>query len=535
MSRHPSRPAIELSSPALGAGFRSGLKAVLVLALVASGPAQAVNLGPFANVAVANPNQIDPVGDSFGAAMASGDFDGDGIDDLAIADRQHPGLVRIHFGTVWTLGNPAGNPFQVATVPVPMVPGATLGSSNVLAAGDFTRDISNDDELVVGVPGDSLSANHAGAVFVLDRRPQGNWVVAITIRQGFEGFSGISEAGDRFGAALAVGGFDANDRDDLAIGIPGETTNGAVGSGAVYIVYQGIAGLMNSNEEAFLRGANGLTGAPIAGEDLGHALAAGDFNGDEIDDLAVGIPGNACAGQADSGSVMVLLGRNDFDGLDAAGVTYWAQTTAGVRDDCEVNDRFGSALAAGSFSETPLGQPRTDDLAVGVPGEALSGVSLAGAVAVLFGGSTGLTATGDLLLSEADLPGGSLAAAGFGSRLVSGQINASAGGGDNLVVAAPLASENGQALAGRAWVIPQRAGGLDPDTARPFALSGAYALGAPTAQDVYGSQLAIGDFNGDGDNDLAIAVPGHDGTGDGSGAVQVLFQSERIFADDFQD
>jgi hypothetical protein len=536
MSRCPTRLAVVPSPKPRKAVARRGLNAVLVLALVVSAPTQAtVFLGPYANVAITNPNQIDPTDDGFGVAMASGDFDGDGIDDLAIADRQHPNLVRIHFGTVWTLGNPAGNPFQVVTVPVAVVPGATLGSANALAAGDFTKDISNDDEVVLGVPGDSLSANHAGAVFVLDRRPEGNWVVALTIRQGFEGFSGISEAGDRFGAALAVGRFDFNDRDDLAIGIPGETTGAATESGAVYIVYQGVGGLMNSNEEAFLRGANGLTGAPISNEDLGAALAAGDFNGDEIDDLAVGIPGNACAGQANSGSVMVLLGRNDAGGLDAAGVTYWAQTTAGVLDDCEANDRFGSALAAGSFSATPLGQPRTDDLAIGVPGESLGGVPLAGAVAVLFGSSAGLTATGDLLLSEADLPGGSLATTAFGSRLGAGQINASAGGGDNLVIAAPFATENGQALAGRVWVIPQRAGALEPANARPFALSGAYALGAPAAQDIYGSQLAIGDFNGDGDNDLAIAVPGHDGGASGRGAVQVLFQSERIFTDGFQD
>jgi hypothetical protein len=536
MSRFQTRPAIDPSSKPRKAVTRRGLNAILMLALVAAGPVQAaVLLGPYANVAIGNPNQIDPADDGFGAAMASGDFDGDGIDDLAIADRQHPNLVRIHFGTVWTLGNPVANPFQVVTVPVAVVPGATLGSSNVLAAGDFTKDISNDDEVVLGVPSDSLSANHAGAVFVLDRRPEGNWVVAITIRQGFEGFSGISESGDRFGASLAVGGFDFNDRDDLAIGIPGETTGTATESGAVYIVYQGVAGLMNSNEEAFLRGANGLTGAPISDEGLGTALAAGDFNGDEISDLAVGIPGNACAGQANSGSVMVLLGRNDSDGLDSAGVTYWAQTTAGVLDDCEANDRFGSALAAGSFNATPLGQPRTDDLAIGVPGEALGGVPLAGAVAVLFGSSAGLSASNDLLISEADLPGGTLATTAFGSRLTAGQINASAGGGDNLVIAAPFATENGQALAGRAWVIPQRAGALELTNARPFALSGAYALGAPAAQDIYGSQLAIGDFNGDGDNDLAIAVPGHDGGASGSGAVQVMFQSERIFADDFQD
>ena len=58
---------------------------------------------------------------------------------------------------------------------------------------------------------------------------------------------------------------------------------------------------------------------------------------------------------------------------------------------------------------------------------------------------------------------------------------------------------------------------------------------APAAQgDAYGTQLAIGDFNGDGDPDLAVAVPGHDGTAANSGTVQVIYQSTFLFVDGFE-
>src|SRR5690606_20957773 len=121
-------------------------------------------------------------------------------------------------------------------------------------------------------------------------------------------------------------------------------------------------------------------------------------------DLAVGIPGTTCAGFVDAGSVMVLLGQDNLDGLDAAGVTYWNQTHAGVLDDCEAGDRFGAALAAGYLDATPIGDPFTEDLVVGVPGEAIDGVALAGAVAVLYGSENSITAADNLLLHEGMLP-----------------------------------------------------------------------------------------------------------------------------------
>lgn len=492
-------------------------------------------LGPVGSYALPNPNQVDPDDDAFGVATVAGDFNDDGIADLAVADRQHPALVHVFFGTAWTIGQPVSFPFLMETVVVPAVAGTDAGPPIALAVGDFGHDATDDDELVVGVPGDSLDAEGNGAVFVLDRAIGGGWSVIDTIRQGDDGYVGISEAGDHFGAALAVGRFDQNSLVDLAIGIPGETTDGEVAAGAVMVVGQGVGGLFPEDVEVFYRGFNGLTGVPEANEDLGHALAAGDFNGDEVDDLAVGIPGATCAGFVDSGSVMVLLGQDNLDGLDAAGVTYWSQAQAGVLDDCEAGDRFGAALAAGRFDATPIGDPSTDDLAVGVPGEALDGVSLAGAVAVLHGSEASLTAADNLLLHEGMLPGGSLVPAAFGARLVAGRIDISPGAPDNLVIASPLAAEAGLPFAGRAWVIPSSMGALAPARARRFSLVPGYAAAPPAQADGYGTQLAIGDFNGDGDNDLAVAVPGHDGTADNSGTVQVIYQSDFLFVDGFEE
>lgn len=80
---------------------------------------------------------------------------------------------------------------------------------------------------------------------------------------------------DGFGEALAGGDFDGDDYADLAVGSPG--------SGKVHI-YRGM------RDEAFPDEGNALPGFEIEDEsdDFGALLAAGDFDGDEIDDLAVG-------------------------------------------------------------------------------------------------------------------------------------------------------------------------------------------------------------------------------------------------------
>jgi hypothetical protein len=515
------------SSPAAVAGLLS------LLFAGAPGICAGTPLSAVGNVGLPNPNGIAPEDDAFGAAVAVGDFNDDGIDDLAVADRENPNLVRVFFGSAWTVGEPVSFPFVMETIAVPTVPGATLGPAVTLVAGDFGHDASDDDDLAVGVPGDSFSADNAGAVFVFDRAPGGGWSLIDTIRQGYGGYPGISEAGDHFGAALAVGNFDQNDLPDLAIGIPGETTSGQANSGTVYIVYQGVGGLYPESVEGFYRGYNGLTGAPNANEQLGFALAAGDFNGDGVDDLAVGIPGATCAGYINSGSVMVLPGRDDLDGLDAAGVSYWSQTQAGVADACEAGDRFGSALVAGNFDATLIGDPFTDDLAIGVPGEEIDGVVLAGAVNVLFGSSAGISATGDLFLHEDMLRGGMLATAAFGARLAAGRINEGGLTHDSLLVAAPFATVNGIGTAGSAWVIPSSGGNLAPDHAARFVVTPQYAAWPAGNADGYGAQMVVGDFNGDTDNDIAIGIPGSDATGPGAGIVQVIYQSSFIFVDGF--
>lgn len=491
-------------------------------------------LGPVGNVALNDPVTSGADDDGFGTAVAAGDFDGDGTDDLAVVDRDHPGVVHIYIGQTWSIGAPFAIKFFAETAFVPVVEGASSGPNVALAVGDFDHD-HDDVELAVGVPGDSFSIEGAGAVFVLDRASDGTWSVIETIRQGFDGYPGVSEAGDHFGASLAVGRFDQNTLDDLAIGIPGETTGDEQSSGVAYIVYGGVGGLYPDEAEVFYRGYNGLTGAPHAGEQLGFALAAGDFDGDGADDLAVGIPGATCAGFENAGSVMVLRGQLNLGGLDAAGVQYWSQAMAGIEDSCETGDRFGSALATGYFSQTPIGEADTADLAIGIPLESIDGVDGAGAVAVIYGSENdGLTAENNQLLHEGLFPGGSLQPDFFGTRVARARFGDHAFARDSLIVGAPLATRNGLTFSGVAWAVSPSSSILIADDAQQITLTPAYLAGPAAEEDLFGAQIVAGDFNGDDHVDLAIGVPGHDtDAANAAGAVQVFYQSDYLFVDGF--
>ena len=119
-------------------------------------------------------------------------------------------------------------------------------------------------------------------------------------------------------------------------------------------------------------------------------MAAGDFNGDGLADLAVGVPYDdlpGIRGQGwvyDAGAVNVIYGS--YAGLSATMYAdqYWHQNVAGVEDTAEAADNFGYAVAVGDFNGDG-----SDDLAIGVPGEDVSGVQDAGAVNVLYGSGLG--------------------------------------------------------------------------------------------------------------------------------------------------
>ncbi len=94
-----------------------------------------------------------------------------------------------------------------------------------------------------------------------------------------------------------------------------------------------------------------------------HALAAGDFNGDETSDLAVGAWANDVGGSNGQGSVTVYFGSSK--GLKRSTHQFFTLETPGVPGSSVAPPRgssgalFGWSLAAGDF-----GSSTEDDLAI---------------------------------------------------------------------------------------------------------------------------------------------------------------------------
>ena len=320
-----------------------------------------------------------------------------------------------------------------------------------------------------------------------------------------------------FGHAMATGDFDGDGRPDLAVSATGADP-GAFDSGLVYAIYSGRAGLSASGAQAWHQGSPGVMGASEEADEFGSALATGDFDGDGVSDLAVGVPYEGIGGAEDAGAVNVLYGFAGV-GLSSAFDQLFHQDSDEVKGVAEANDFFGFALAAADFN----GDGR-DDLAIGVPGEALGSLEDAGAVNVIYGTTNGLDpAFFDQLFDLNDVPGAAAQEQSvFGWSLTAGDFNGD--GFSDLAVGVPFWDLNPQTIiSGATAVFYGGAAGLGSGQTSQLWHQDSGLDGVAETGDLFGETLASGDVNGDQIDDLVIAAPG-EGLNDGSeGVVHIVF------------
>ncbi len=237
-----------------------------------------------------------------------------------------------------------------------------------------------------------------------------------------------------------------------------------------------------------------------------------DFNGDGFGDLAIGVAEESSSELA-TGAVNVLYGR--AWGLSSLGDQLWQRSSAGVSGDRVGGEKFGGTLAAGDFNGDGY-----SDLAIGV-----ADASLGGAINVIYGSATGLSANSEQLLHRGSLwvpgnlgDGGWFANSGSVAEpvgMISGDFN-----GDGFADLAVGVSQdvNGSKEAGAVIVFRGYAGGLATLGSRRWHRGSPGIAGQPGQYDWFGAALESGDFDGDGYDELVIGVPGDN-------AVQVLFGS----------
>jgi hypothetical protein len=330
-------------------------------------------------------------------------------------------------------------------------------------------------------------------------------------------------------AQTARGDFDGDGYTDLAVGAPADSVQGQQSAGAVNVIYGGPDGLSARGDEQFTAAPTDIGSVPAPGARFGAALAAGDLDGDEHADLAIGIPGSDPGGlapQPSAGMAIVLYGS--AGGLRTrAGHTTFSQNSIGVADDAEAGDLFGAALTIADFDGDG-----ESDLAVGAPGEGVDGQVNAGAVHVLYGGPAGVRTAGDAFFTQ-NTPGiKGLSGANhlMGSALAAADV--SDNGRADLAIGVPGGFINGHSAAGAVLVLYGRASGLS--TVDDLWSQDARGIkGIASDNDRFGAAIAIGDFDGDGVGDLAAGAP-NDSVNNafGAGAVNVIYGSSSGLRED---
>lgn len=497
--------------------FRISLLAAFIATCAAHSANAQLRLSHEGNFGVRNPH-ADPLLQYFGQGLASGDFDGDGIDDVVILESTNSRM-QVMRGASWNIGQTGlVTKFRPLAVDTP-------GHNGVVATGDFDGD--GKDEIALGYYAQGFNGMTAvGKVSIMRRSTAGAWTVQETIRLGSDGYVGGSPMqNDSLGRALASGDFDDDGYDDLAIGANGRSLFGAQNAGSVLVVYGSASGLGPARSQLWNRFNNGVGDAIEASDYFGTALAVADFTGDGPDDLVIAIPTARCPNGQRGGGVVVM--RGSAGGITSVQSKGYFAGVDGTPGSCADSNRFGQSLATGRFNNDAR-----PDLAIGSQGTSEEG----GRVTVLTSGITGPGPSGSRYFRGSDLPEplGGGGASPIGYVLQAGRLNGTSTL-DSLALGVPYDAVNGFFDGGSVWIIhPNASGsGLSLSGAEHWVQNARMALEPLQSGDRFGSSLAVGDFNGDNVRDLAIGAVYRGDPEQRSGAVQFLYQSEFIFKNGF--
>jgi hypothetical protein len=328
----------------------------------------------------------------FGIGMATGDLNGDDYDDLAV------GCVSCE----WEWGGATVSIFNGSAEGLLLDDGMSFESGSPdwgMAIGQLDGNAGNDVASTRG--GDRVSVTAHGV--------DGYW------QSTDYPITGEQPADDPAGS-LAIGDVTGDGVADLVVG-----SASAADGGAVTL----FAGPVTEGS------GQRITGTELDGSlrQLGASVAIADVTGDGRADVVAGAPASLIGG-TDCGAAAVL--RGSASGVSAANHQLVSQQSANVPGSCETGDRFGASLAMGNID----GDTKPEAV-IGVPGEALDTDAATGMYTVLQSASAGLTGTGSFAVSQrsANVPGTAEAGDRFGTAISLHDMNGA--GGLDVHVSAP--------------------------------------------------------------------------------------------------
>jgi hypothetical protein len=342
----------------------------------------------------------------FGALIA-GDFNGDGIADVAAGavnsngpdgKRHLAGAVYVFFGGNWPKEIDLAKKKKQDKVQTPPADAVIYGAKPdqqlgyALAAGDLNGD-KIDDLIVSAVNADGPNGTRidTGEVYVIFGKFSG--VLDLAGAKSGPGVQVIgARTGDFTGTALATGDVNSDGLDDLIIGAK-FAEDGRGNAGAAYLLYGNKSwaksiDLAQKPADLTVYGRNVESG-------LGSAVASADINGDRIEDVIIGAPlANGPDNlRTDAGDVYVFYGKL-FENTAQARIVNLKNEKADLEIyGADFLDQLGAALGHCVRRETArrcsdVNKDNIDDLVIGAPGASGPNNKRPGAtgeVIVLFG------------------------------------------------------------------------------------------------------------------------------------------------------
>ena len=333
-----------------------------------------------------------------GTAVAIGEINGDGFDDLVVSANNADlpwatdgGEVYVFWGTT-TWNSRINLMVDHADVTI-QANEAQDHLGTALAVDDINGD--SFDDILVGAPDASPSGRlNAGTAYVFN----GWTILPDTIKLNLS-FADVtiygSSAGNRMGTSVAIGDFDFRSFGDIILGAPYTTTGSGVAAGEVYVLLgnnnmHSVIDLNSNPNPADVR----IYGA-YANDNVGVAVAAGDVNGDGYCDVLVGAPYADVGSETEAGITYVIYGGAFV--FPAVFDLAAAEHNVIVYGNLE-NDNSGSALTAGDINGDGFA-----DIIIGAYGADTPGGNNAGESYVIFGDGDSPVFT-----SRRQTPGGNL-------------------------------------------------------------------------------------------------------------------------------